>query len=204
MSITIKNKSVSVLGMASVMALLSACASEPSPWTKQQSPWEQRRQEMAEAPAADQYRQELATVDQGMSEVELSYQTGQVDSFAPAAVEAEPAPMEAEAMVEEPAAVAPEAISPEQEIMSQPADYYTVQVIASVDIDRVYKFAEQNQLSIRYVVPTVRDGVTWHVLLLDVYPDYSSAKAAMDEVAGTLTTQPWIRKVGSVQNLMTQ
>jgi septal ring-binding cell division protein DamX len=195
---TINIKSLSAFGLAGVIALLSGCASEPSPWTKQQSPWEQRRQGSVEAPAADQYKQDLA-MEQTGGEVELSYQTEQVDAYvAPAEME----PMaEESAMVMEPEPIV-EAGSAEQDIMNQPADYYTVQVIASVDVDRVYKFAEQNQLSIRYVVPTVRDGVTWHVLLLDVYPDYASAKLAMEEVAATISTQPWIRKVGSVQSLM--
>ena len=189
-------KTLSALGIAAAISLLSACSSEPSPWTKQQSPWDQRRESM-QAPAAEDYKQDLASVDQGGSEVDLSYQTEPVESYAPGTVD--PMAMESEAMAEP---VAPETMSPEQELMNQPADYYTIQVIASVDVDRVYKFAEQNQLSIRYVVPTQRDGVTWHVLLLDVYPDYPSARAAMQEVAGTLPTKPWIRKVGSVQKLL--
>lgn len=109
---------------------------------------------------------------------------------------AEPEPMP----MEEPAA--PAAMSIEAEVMSMPADYYAVQVFASVDIDRVYKFAEMNQLSVRYILPTVRDGITWHILLLDVYPDLSSAKSGLAEVEGTLSTKPWIRKLGSVQKLM--
>ena len=94
------------------------------------------------------------------------------------------------------------AMGAEQEIMNQPANYYTLQLMASVDIDRVYKFAEQNQLSVRYVVPTMRDGVTWHVLLLDIYPDLASAKLARDEMSGVLKTSPWIRTLGSIQKLM--
>ena len=197
MKTTTKKELLTAFGVAVIMALLSACSSEPSPWTKQQSPWEQRRDSM-QAPAADEYKQDLASVDEGGNQVDLSYQAEPVDGYAPGEAD-----MGSAAMVEpESEPVAPESMSPEQEIMSQPADYYTIQLIASVDIDRVYKFAEQNQLSIRYIVPTLRDGVTWHVLLLDVYPDYPSAKAAMQEVAGTLPTKPWIRKVGSVQKLI--
>jgi septal ring-binding cell division protein DamX len=198
---TTKTKLLAALGMGTMITLLAACSSEPSPWTKQQSPWEQRRESM-QAPAADVYKDELASVDQGSEPTELSYQAEQVGGYAPGVME--PVPEESAAMMEpEPAPVAaPRSMTPEQEIMNQPASYYTIQVIASVDVDRVYKFAEQNQLSIRYVVPTQRDGVTWHVLLLDVYPDYASAQAAMQEVASTLPTKPWIRKVGSVQKLL--
>ena len=114
------------------------------------------------------------------------------------AMEAEPEPVEAAAVAE----TESEAMTAEDEIMNQPADYYTVQLFASVDIDRLYRFAEQIQLSVRYAIPTVRDGVTWYVLLLDIYPDFTSAKAGMAEVAGTLSTKPWIRSLGSLQKLM--
>jgi len=88
--------------------------------------------------------------------------------------------------------------------MEQPTDYYTLQLIASVDIDRVMRFAEEEQISTQYIVATERDGVIWHVLLLDVYPDYSSALAARDEIASSLKNTPWVRRVGSVQKLVTQ
>ena len=70
------------------------------------------------------------------------------------------------------------------------------------DLDRVYRFADENRLSIKYIVPTVRDGVTWYVLLLDVYPDLTSAKQGKAEVEATLSTQPWIRRVGALQKLV--
>lgn len=192
------------MGISCIIGFLSACSSSPSPWTKQSSPWDQRRDTQAPAPAASEYKQELAAVDQTTSEVELSYQTEQVESVVPAesAVE-EPAMVEPEA-AESVAAVAvdSESVSAEDEILNQPADYYTVQLFASVDIDRVYKFAEQNQLSVRYVVPTVRDDVTWNVLLLDIYPTLADAKAGLSEIEGSLSTKPWIRSLGSLQKLM--
>lgn len=189
-----------VLGLAGSMALLAGCASEPSPWSKPQSPWDQRR-EAAPAPAADQYKQDLA-MDQGtQNEVELSYQTEPVESYSPAAEEAATmASLDTAEPVAEPEPMADPMMG--DDFASVPADYYTVQLVASVDAGRVYKFAEQHQLSTRYVVPTRRDGLTWHVLLLDVYPDYASARQAMEEVAAGLPTKPWIRKVGSVQKLM--
>ena len=201
MKTRITPKISSLLATAGVLALLGGCASEPSPW-KQSSPWDQRKESQVAAPAADQYKQDLAALDQGAasSEVELSYSTESVESQMPeAAVEPEPEEAVAAAVVEEPQA---ESMTAEDEILNQPADYYTVQVFASVDIDRLYRFAEQNQLSVRYAIPTVRDGVTWYVLLLDVYPDYAAAKAGMAEVEGTLSTKPWIRSLGSLQKLM--
>jgi len=184
-----------ITGLVFVAMLLNACSSEPSPWTKSSSPWDQRRGGEVEAPAADIYKADLEMPMEGGDQVELSYQAEPVDSFAPDVVADEP--------VEEVTMVAEEpAMTESSSIMDFPASHYTVQLMASIDIDRVYRFAEQNQISTQYVIPTERDGVTWHVLLLGVYPDYSSAVASKDEVASSLSTQPWIRKVGAVQNLM--
>jgi septal ring-binding cell division protein DamX len=126
------------------------------------------------------------------SEVELSYQTESVESFAPEAVAA--APVEMDNGIEPPTV--------ENSIMDQPANYYTMQLMASVDIDRVIRFANENEVSTEYIVATERDGVIWHVLLLDIYPDYSSAVAARDEISPRLKNEPWIRGVGSVQKLV--
>ena len=117
----------------------------------------------------------------------------------------EPAPVEAYEQPAEEVMMA-EAVAVDQEtagttIMEQPAEYFTLQVIASVDIDRVLRFTEQKQFSTQYIVATERDGIIWHILLLDVYADYAMAVAARDEVSPSLKDQPWIRTVGSVQKL---
>lgn len=198
---TITLGAVKLLGVASFAVILAACSgtSEKSEWgEKTASPWaaggsiKSGRDAYEEAQALDQaVAGDAAAVDQ------LAY-----DPYAPAPAE----PVEEMAAVAEEvpmtAGSAPAGMGAEQEIMNQPANYYTLQLMASVDIDRVYKFAEKNQLSVRYVVPTVRDGVTWHVLLLDIYPDLSSAKIARDEMSGVLKTSPWIRTLGSIQKLM--
>lgn len=189
------------LALAVTAVILTACSgSAPD---KQNSPWDQRRDSNSgSAPAAAEYKQELAAVDQNTSDVELSYQTEQVDSFAPDA-EAQSADVAEPEATETAAAVSDtEASSAEQEILAMPATNFTVQLFASVDIDRVYKFAEQNQISVQYIVPTVRDDIVWYVLLLDVYPDYSTAKTSMEEISSSLTTQPWVRSLGSVQKLI--
>ena len=161
------------LGLVMLVAMFSGCSSKPSPWTKKDSPWGQSGGKSlgGEAPAAEEYKDELAAVE-------------------------EPVGMDSDPYMAEESAPA------DGDIMGLPGNYYAVQVMASVDIDRVYKFAERNQLSVRYVVPTMRDGVTWHVLLLDVYPDYDAAKAGVAEMGGLLPTKPWIRKVSSIQRLV--
>lgn len=176
------------LGLAGLLVSINACSSDPSPWTKDSSPWDQRRDSNVEAPAAEEYKSDLEMQSDVPIEVENTY-------------EPEPVEITEAEMMAEPEPVIDDTPRPAS-IMDHPADSYTVQLMASVDIDRVYRFAEQNQITAEYVVPTERDGVTWHVLLLGVYPDYSSAAAAKDEIAGSLVTQPWIRKVGAVQRLV--
>lgn len=163
------------LGLVMLMAMFAGCSSKPSPWTKKESPWGQSGKSLGgEAPAAEEYKDDLAAPADDMN---ARYDES-ADSYAA------------------------DSGSADGDIMSLPGNYYAVQVMASVDIDRVYKFAERNQLSVRYVIPTERDGVTWHVLLLDVYPDFAAAKAGVAEMEGLLPTQPWIRKIGSIQKLV--
>jgi len=177
-----------LLGLAGLLVSISACSSDPSPWTKDSSPWDQRRSSDVEAPAAEEYKSDLEMQSDVPIEVENTY-------------EPEPVEVTEAEMMAEPEPVIEDTNQPAS-IMDHPAGYYTVQLMASVDIDRVYRFAEQNQITAEYVVPTERDGVTWHVLLLGIYPNYASAAAAKDEIAGSLATQPWIRKVGAVQKLV--
>ncbi len=191
MNIKKTNFVIKFIGLFGVLITLSACsnANDPSPWTKSESPWDQRRSSDTEvaAPTAETYKADLTMPADTASEVELSYQAESVESFAP----------EASAAV-----VLEKTAAGEVSIMDHPANYYTMQLMASVDIDRVIRFAEKNHVSTQYIVATERDGVIWHILLLDVYPDYSSAVTARDEIAPSLKTAPWIRKVGSVQKLV--
>ena len=189
---------VKLLGVASIAVILSACSGSPekSEWgEKTASPWATGGSIKS---GRDAYEESLATDQAATGDVAAAGDQLAYDPYAPAPAEPEPV-VEETPVAAEPAS---SAMGAEQEIMNQPANYYTLQLMASVDIDRVYKFAEQNQLSVRYVVPTMRDGVTWHVLLLDIYPDLASAKLARDEMSGVLKTSPWIRTLGSIQKLM--
>lgn len=187
MKIQTIQKLIISLGVAMMVATVSSCSSKPSPWTKKDSPWGQGGSTVGgNAPAAEEYKDELSAVEEPV-DMDSRFGAEPMDPYAPE----DSAAME---VVDQAPA--------DGDIMSLPANYYAVQVMASVDIDRVYKFAERNQLSVRYVVPTLRDGVTWHVLLLDVYPDFASAKAGVAEMEGLLPTKPWIRKVSSIQKLV--
>jgi len=178
-----------LLGFVVALFALSACSSsEPTAWSKKASPWDHIRKSDSSSEMEKQYEPIEAVSSQEANMVEAS---------AVADLDALPEEVKNEDVVEP---VADPVVG--GGILDVPASYYTVQLIASVDIDRVYKFADQNQLSIKYIVPTNRDGLVWHVLLLDVYPDRESAVIGKNEVESTLRTTPWIRSVGSIQQLM--
>ena len=165
-------KTIFTLFLLFITAFLTACSgSAPS---KQGSIWEQRRDStvMDRAPELD-YKQALSEVDESSQDLEKSYQaqakhksTDRDDM----AAQNDTSSSELADSVQK--------VSIENEILAMPASVYTVQVFASIDIDRVYKFADQHQLSVQYIVPTMRDSAVWYVLLLDIYPDYQAAKAA--------------------------
>lgn len=189
MAFTVKQPVFKVLAGCVLCGLMSACSTsgDSSDWNKKASPWDHIR----DNPSA------VVNEEQAPVEIEMMQaQRAQAESS-----QAEPA---AVLVVEqEPVAVAPVIEdSPADRMMQAPASHFTVQVMASVDPNRVYRFAEQHQLPIDYIVPTLRDGVIWHVLLLDIYPDRASALSAQAEAAATLKTQPWVRSVGSIQKIM--
>jgi len=180
---------VGLLGFVVALFVLSACSSsESTTWTKKASPWDHIRKSDSSSEMERQYEPVEAVSSQEANTVEVSVV---------ADLEAAPQEVKSEEVLE---SVAAPVVG--GGIFDIPASYYTVQLIASVDIDRVYKFADQNQLSIKYIVPTNRDGLVWHVLLLDVYPDRESAVIGKNEVESTLRTKPWVRSVGSIQQLM--
>ena len=184
MNLMMFSKTGLVLILSTVTVILSACSGTVQ--KKQASIWDQRRNvNYVSAPVASDYKQQLAAIEKDTVDVEQGYQveTAQSDTLGTAEVESD-------------------SDSVEKVILSMPATHYTVQLLATVDIERVNKFIEESQVSVRYVVPTERDGIIWYVLLLDVYPGYSVAKASMEDVSASLTTQPWVRTIGSVQKLI--
>jgi septal ring-binding cell division protein DamX len=168
---------------SALCVLISACSTsgDSSDWSKKNSPWDHIRNDQP------------AVVSQEPIPVEIEMMQAEQQQVEPVEVYVEQESVTVEPVVE---------ASPADRVMQAPATYFTVQVMASVDPNRVYRFAEQNQLPIDYIVPTLRDGVTWHVLLLDIYSDRASALSAQAEAAATLRTQPWVRSVGSIQKIM--
>ena len=86
--------------------------------------------------------------------------------------------------------------------MSQPAEYFTVQVCASSSMDKLMAFARANDLPDQWTAQTNVNGKTWYVLMLGIYPTKAEADAALSFIGDkNLSTQPWIRSVASVQSV---
>ena len=171
-----------------VSMTLTATACSGSVPRKSGSLWDQRRDALkAKRPVASEYRQELAVLDKSINDAELRYQAEQVEGFTAEATGVQANQRKADI---------------EKQILTMPSTYYTVQLLASADIDRVYKFAEKNQLPAKYILPTVRDKATLYILLLDVYKDYSAASMAKENISAALVTEPWVRSIASVQEMI--
>jgi len=185
---TVKQSVFKLLAACVLCGLMSACSTsgDSSDWNKKVSPWDRVR----DNPSAAMNEEPAPAEIEMMQAQRAQAQSPQAE---PAAVLVELEPVAVAPVIED---------SPADRVMQAPASYFTVQVMASVDPNRVYRFAEQHQLPIDYIVPTLRDGVIWHVLLLDIYPDRASALSAQAEAAATLKTQPWVRSVGSIQKIM--
>jgi len=87
-------------------------------------------------------------------------------------------------------------------IMHFPAEHFTVQLLASVDMESVDRFVSKHQVPKSFVVTTEKDNEVWYVLLLGVYDNYELAVLARDDIANRMNSKPWIRKIGSVQRIM--
>ncbi|MCW8909915.1 MAG: SPOR domain-containing protein [Gammaproteobacteria bacterium] len=196
--------------LATVLTLtvaLGACSSKPSPWSQQGSPWsEGKAVTVDEAPVTDQAQ--MVEETPATEEAPAPWVTEPEATAASASVEdmARPEPMMEEVVPMEAAAVnatemtAEPAMSAAGDIMSQPAEYFTVQVCASSGMDKLMAFAKSNDLPDQWTAQTNVNGKVWYVLMLGVYPTRAEADAAMSFISDkNLSTQPWIRTVGSVQ-----
>ena len=208
----IKQAGMSVLALGVIFAL-GACASKPSPWSQQASPWDNRQDSEQEVVAADQMEAEPQSPFS--SDAEMVESSGIAEPVAEEAIMEEPVGTEAEveamAMAEpepEPMMEEPEPMMAETvvggDLNSQPPGYFAVQVVASSNMENLKAFAQRNQLSDEWVAETSVNGKTWFVLLQGVYPTMSEAKAALEQASATLDTSPWVRSVGSLQAVMIQ
>jgi septal ring-binding cell division protein DamX len=89
-------------------------------------------------------------------------------------------------------------------ILSQPADFYTVQLVALKDEQAVIDYARNNGMLAPLYAEITSEGSRWYVLLLGIYPDLATASTAKEEWERTkvLKVQPWVRRLGPLQQAM--
>jgi len=205
LNIKINNQTALLASVLTLTVALGACSSKPSPWSEQSSPWAENKSE-AEVTAEDAQAAMVEEVVPAADEVPAPWVAEPEATVAAATVDdmARPEPMMEElapAPMMEPMEMAAEpAMAAAGSIMSQPADYFVVQVCASSGMDKLMAFARSNDLPDQWTAQTTVNGKTWYVLMLGVYPTKAEADAALSFVRDkNLSTQPWIRTVGSVQ-----
>jgi septal ring-binding cell division protein DamX len=109
----------------------------------------------------------------------------------------------------EPASAVSTAINPDlpslvggsETLLSQPENFYTVQVIAMRSEENVLQYARLNGMQYPLYTRIANDDGPWYVLLLGVYPDVTTARQAMTDWlrAKNLKVNPWVRQLGALQ-----
>ncbi|TNF36910.1 MAG: hypothetical protein EP315_03560 [Gammaproteobacteria bacterium] len=204
MTLDTKLKMHDVVGaVALVMVVsLSACSSKPSPWSQQSSPWASKpeaeiAQPIEEVPPMIEETQPM--MDAAASR-ESMYAAEPIEPAGVPAMEEMPVDSGSMMMAEPEPVMEPMGMA--GDIVSQPANYFAVQVCASSSMDKLLKFASRYQLPDQWTAKVNVNGKDWYVLLLGIYPTRAEASAALSEVRGQLDTRPWIRSVGSLQAAM--
>ena len=188
MDITIKT----IRGIAATNLIiigLAGCSSTPAPWTQEDdSPWGAKRQAEAQSLPSDE-----AVTDASLNDPVLL-------------ADPEPEPI---VMQEPEAAPAPEVIVPvvvedepgTQDIMAMLSTNYAVQVFAGNTLDSVEKFKASKDLGDLTTVKTDRGGSIVYVLV-DIYPDRTTANAAAAELEIKTGSKPWVRSLAGLQKIV--
>lgn len=200
------NQKLTLILIAGAVVSLVGCASKPSAWSQQGSPWEARQTESFEQPVVEE-SQVVAEAPSDVSEPVAAESV--VDLGEPGTPMEDPSAMEespiAEPVIEEvPIEAEPEALVATEtgDIASLPAGQFAVQVVASSSMENVMAFANANNISSDWIAKTMLDDKIWFVLLSGIYVSKAEANQALSEVSVQLDTAPWIRSVGSIQEIM--
>ena len=182
------NKIQGILISNILLVGLTACSSEPAPWTRpDESPWSEKH-----AAAEKSSVEEVVIVEEPL-------------------VMVEPEPMLDPYMIEEPVAVVaavavpepePVPLSAEEQIMSMDAGY-AVQIFASTNMASMDKYQVENGLDDMLAVRTDRDGSVFYVLV-STHPDRDSANVAAAELQQKTGTKPWVRSIMGLQKVVYQ
>ena len=91
----------------------------------------------------------------------------------------------------------------QKELTELPADLFVVQLVAMDSYEKLESFRDVNELNDLAAVRVEKDGELFYVLILGVYESQAIARDASAELPDALAgTQPWIRKLGSLQTAM--
>ena len=93
-----------------------------------------------------------------------------------------------------------------QHIRDQPKEYYTIQLLALSEKEKLNKFARDRNLNSALIAHTVSQGSEWYVLLLGIYPNFVLAKKARKDwiEANPKHTEAWIREWGPLQDILVE
>jgi hypothetical protein len=93
-----------------------------------------------------------------------------------------------------------------EEILSLPGDYFTVQLLAMKNEQKVLEYASENGIEDPLYVNILSQDVNWYVLLLGAYPDQSTADNARVawEESRVLEVEPWTRRLSPLQDAIRQ
>ena len=80
---------------------------------------------------------------------------------------------------------------------------YTIQLLASQDLDRVKRFAQAHHLNSKTQVRRVhRNGADWYILTLGDYAQHQEAQNAVRHLPKDIAQfKPWIRTVSDLKAL---
>ena len=89
-----------------------------------------------------------------------------------------------------------------EEILSLPGDYFTVQLMAMKNEQKVLEYASDSRIETPLYVRILSQDVNWYVLLLGTYPDQSAADnaSAAWEESRVLEVKPWTRRLSTLQD----
>ncbi len=145
-------------------------------------------------------------VDQSLAEVTVAPVTDtQPSDLAPSSV-ADSLAADSTAAVDDALEASTGPTTSTSNILDQPANYYTVQLIAMKEELNILNYARLNGLDDPLYVQIIAEGAPWYVLLLDIYPDQATADLAKDQWvrAKSLKVVPWIRRLGPLQDAIRQ
>lgn len=157
----------------------------------------------APAPATIQLLSELAP-PLGLGAPKTPQTPGRAAAPEPQPASAQSATAEAESAVRatpaKPAQATP-ADSDRDWLLLQPAERYTLQLLATAQRDALDTFAKRHQLTGElHQFSMLRNGQRLHVLVLGSFPNRAEASAELARLPAEVRRQkPWIRSLGSVQ-----